>query len=144
MANIDVIQYLTTVPNYGWKKGTTEHWEKYHNILNDINWCEMTQNLCLTDKVRMFMTIVENAVSESFDNLVEKKSEKKRIPKHIKKLFAKKTILSRKLMKSKSGRKVSDLKDQIEVIENEIKVSMEKVRRNFLSPSLRQQYLTTI
>ena len=73
--------------------------------------------------------MVENAVADSFDNLIEKKECSRKTPKFIKKLFAKKQKFSNKILKTKSGRKVAELKGQIEGIEKEIMNSKEKVRK---------------
>ena len=62
--------------------------------------------------------------------LVDKCNLRKKIPKNIKRLFAKRTRLSKRIMKARNGLKISEMKAEIEDIETKIKESKEKVRLN--------------
>ena len=97
----EMIKYITKVPQFSWRNGTEEQWVKYKDILNENDWNALSMDCSVEQKVNSLYQIIENAVSLSFDNLIEKKKGKKRIPKEIKNLFRKKNILSKRYLKRK-------------------------------------------
>ena len=92
--------------------------------LNKYDWNVLSAEKDVSDKVSLFYSIIEDAVSNSFDNLIEKKSERKNhVPKHVKKWFSKKKKISDKIMRTKSKNKLAKLMEEIEIIEIKIKES---------------------
>ena len=71
------MEYLTSVPMYGWRNGTVEQWDNYKNNLNCKDWCEISENLSVHEKVDILLRNIENAVMASFENLKDKKVKKK-------------------------------------------------------------------
>ena len=88
-SNSDEISYLSKVPNFEWKKGTIEQLERYNEKINSNNWYEMFLNMKLSEKVKLFNDIVESAVASIFDNLMENKTCRKKIPRFVKETFFK-------------------------------------------------------
>ena len=70
------MEYLTSVPMYGWRNGTVEQWDNYMNKLNSKDWCDISQNLNVHEKVDILLRNIEDAVALSFENLMEKKVKK--------------------------------------------------------------------
>ena len=91
----EIIQYLTKVPQYAWRNGTDDQWEKYREIINENYWKSLSGDCSLKQKVNSLYRMIENTVSLSFENLIEKKKRKKIIPKDIKNLFRKKNAISK-------------------------------------------------
>ena len=71
-----VIEYLTSVPKYGWRNGTVDQWVNYENSLNTWCWNEISKDMSVNEKVDIFLSKIEGAVESSFENLKDKKVEK--------------------------------------------------------------------
>ena len=67
------------------------------------------------------------SVSECFENLLNKKnSRKQKVPKYVKKLYTKKSKISKKILKTKCKDKVKKLRMELEIIEGKLKVKKEE------------------
>ena len=128
--NEKIMEYVTTVPNYGWRKGSVEQWDSYHKLINDHDWNEISAGKNVDDKVKLLFKTIEFAVKESFDNLIERKENKKRrIPKQVKKWFSQRKKLSKMIIKTKCKKKIVKLMEELDLIERKIYESKEKRRK---------------
>ena len=70
------------------------------------------------EKVNYLNSLMEKAVSSTFDNLLERKiAKRKRIPKEVRAKYRKKANLSRKIFLTKSKAKIARLIEESEKLE---------------------------
>ena len=94
--------YSTTIPNFNWRNGSVEQWDKYQEVQANCEWSQETKYMSITEKVNFLNRLMETAVSSAFEDLLKRKVERKRrIPKEIRSLFKKKSDLSRKIHRTK-------------------------------------------
>ena len=75
-------------------------------------------------------SILEDGVSEVFENNLDKKKVKPKIPRHIKKLHNSKSKISKKILKTRCLLKLVKLRYELEEIECELSENKEKWRKN--------------
>ena len=82
------------------------------------------------EKVDFLNSLMEDAVSQVFENLLDrKKTKRKRIPKDIRSLYKKKSSLSKKIFKTKCKEKLGRLIVDLETVELELRSKKEASRR---------------
>ena len=73
-------------------------WSEYEKCINEYSWYDISEGLSVCEKVKLFMTKIEESVSKCFDNLIyRKKVRNRKIPKYVKKLFTIKSKISKKI-----------------------------------------------
>ena len=98
------------IPNFNWRNGTVEQWDKYQEVLENCEWSQETKYMFVTERVNFLNRLMETAVSSAFEDLLRRKVERKRrIPKEIRSPFKKKSDLSRKIHRMKCRIKIGKL-----------------------------------
>ena len=122
--------YLTKIPNYNWKKGSVEQWDNYQEILNSVDWIAETRDMDVEEKIEFLNGKMEEAVSRTFQDLLErKKIKRKRIPKEVRAKYRRKAKLSKEIYLTKSKTKLNRLIEEVDKIELEIRDSKEAHRK---------------
>ena len=113
-----IMKLFTTVPDFNWKSGSVEQWDKYKNIMNDIDWNVIYTDMNVEEKVTLLFNSIEREITESFEIIVDRKSVKRRnVPKHVKKWYKKKNKISKNILSTKCEKKVVKLIDEREGLE---------------------------
>ena len=48
------VKYLTSVPNYNWRSGTIDQWDRYCERVNTSEWLDISEGKNVEDKVKLF------------------------------------------------------------------------------------------
>ena len=82
----------------------------------------------MDEKLKILYECMEEAVVKNFEDVFEKKKEKHKIPKPIKKLFQKKTKISKHIKRTKCKYKLIKLRKQLDEIDLKLIENKEKHR----------------
>ena len=94
----DINLYSTCLPKLKWRDSDPAQWEKYSENINLDQWSDICdKNMTVNDKVNLLIDKIQQAAEEVFEPCAESKHPT--IPKHIRKLFKKKSRYQIKLKK---------------------------------------------
>ena len=120
----DNLKYPLSIPQYNWRQGSEEDWDRYTNHLNNVDWCLETQGMEVEDKILHLYKIMEAAVEDTFQTK-SGKCNKRRIPARVRKMWDKKSKVSKKILKTKCPRKMIGLREEFLRLEDTLNESYE-------------------
>ena len=117
--------YKTTLNEYDFYNASEELWLRFNLLIMQMNFDDMFANLSTSQMLNRFYEVVVNTADIVFDKKETYKesdnfSSSNRIPRKIRVLMRNKSKISKLIISSKSGQKISALKIRLQSIESDL------------------------
>ena len=123
----DNLKYPLSIPHFNWRQGSDEDWTNYTNYLNGVDWCQDTQGMEVENKIQHLYNLMEAAVEATFKSKTGS-CPKRRLPNVVRKLWERKSKVSKKILKTKCPRKMIGLREEFLRLEDSLSESYERFR----------------
>ena len=118
--------YSTRIPLFHLGRGDVMDWAPYTQYLDSLGpWVHLAHGMELEDKINFLASLMEDAVSSSFD-LKKGKPKGNMIPPMMRKLMRRRKTLSRKVLRTKSATSFVSYCRELEDVELRIKESLDR------------------
>ena len=129
--------YKTRLNEYDFFNASDELWLRFNLLIMNINFEEIFRNLSTSQMLEKFYEVIEDTVDIIFEKKEALKEKEKdifkssnRIPRNVRILMRNKSKLSKSILSSKSGKKITALRFKLQKIESDLEDHYRKRKEN--------------